>query len=272
MDMSLHDALDQTAEDILRPLVQVLLNHGMAYGAFADTVRRVFVEEGFDHLARTDRRPTISAVSALTGLSRKEVKRLREPPAAGESESSRRYNRAVRVISGWVNDPRFQGDSGAPATLSCDGPDSAFAHLVRDYSGDVPMVAILTMLEGSGNVTREGDRVPLRQRAYLPMSTPLDKLNILGTDVAELMGTIAHNIAAQPTERLFQRKVSNDHVQPDAVAAFRELSREKAQHLLEELDQWLAAHEVDGDAADTEHAAYVAVGIYYTQRIARESN
>lgn len=270
MEMSIHRALDKTALEILGPLVQVMLNHGMAHGAFAELVRQVFVEEGFSHLERTGQRATVSGVAALTGLSRKEVKRLREARAGDDNESRQRYNRAVRVISGWVNDPRFRDDNGAPAPLACDGPDSPFARLVRDYSGDVPMVALLTMLETSGNVERDGDTVSLKKRAYIPMSTPLDRLNILGTDVAELIGTIAHNMAADPDARLFQRKVSNDQLSPDAVAAFRALSRDKSQRLLEEFDQWLAGHEVSGDRAQDDAPAYVAVGIYYVEKMDQE--
>jgi len=272
MEMSIHRALDETALEILGPLVQVLLNHGMAHGAFAELVRQVFVEEGFSQLERAGHRATVSGVAALTGLSRKEVKRLRDASGGEQNESRQRYNRAVRVISGWVNDTRYQDDTGAPAPLSCDGPDSPFARLVRDYSGDVPAVALLTLLEASGNVERDGDQVILKKRAYIPMSTPLDRLNILGTDVAELIGTIAHNMAAEPGARLFQRKVSNDQIRRDAVADFRVLSRDKSQQLLEEFDQWLAEHEVRGDQTQDDAPAYVAVGIYYSEKLDQEDS
>jgi len=271
MDMSIDRALDKTAREILGPLIQVLLNHGMAHGAFAELVRQVFVAEGFDHLERNGQRATISAVAALTGLSRKEVKRLREPQAAADSESRQRYNRAVRTISGWVNDPRFQDDNGEPLPLVFDGPDSPFALLVREYSGDVPVVALLNMLEAGGNVQRDGDTVHLKRRAYIPMSTPLDRLDILGTDVAELIRTISHNITAEPEARLFQRKVSNDRVSRSAVAGFRNLSRTKSQQLLEEFDEWLSGHEANGDVESDDSPAYVAVGIYYVEKFDQEA-
>lgn len=272
MDMSIHNSLDKTAREILGPLIQVLLNHGMAHGAFAELARQVFVDEGFRHVERSGERATISAVAALTGLSRKEVKRLREPTDTADNDSRQRYNRAVRVISGWVNDPRFQDAQGGPAVLDIDGPDSSFAQLVRDYSGDVPVVAILKLLESGGNVVRKDNHVILNNRAYIPMSTPVDRLNILGTDVAELIRTIAHNMAAAPDARLFQRKVSNDRVSRDAVASFRVLSRERSQRLLEEFDQWLAEHEVDGETETDDTPAYVAVGIYYVEKMDQEAN
>jgi len=264
MESVLHKALDATVRKLLRPLVRVLLDHGVAHGAFADLSRQVFVEEGFAYLERSGQRATVSGVAALTGLSRKEVKRLRELDPDGAGESAQRYNRAVRVISGWVNDPRFSCE-GVPLDLSLENGPESFAELVRDYSGDVPPAAMLALLQASGNVLVDDGEVTLVERAYIPMSTPLDRLNILGTDSAELIGTIGHNLRAEPDGRWFQRKVSNALVRRDAVEDFRALSNRRSQELLEEYDAWLSEHEVDEPEHQGDMAAYVAVGIYYVE-------
>jgi hypothetical protein len=223
------------------------------------------VEEGFEHIERSGKRPTVSAVSALTGLTRKETKRLRESSPADDAESSQRYNRAIRVISGWVNDTRFHDDEGEPAILPFNGESASFSSLVREYSGDVPPVAMLSVLESSGNVATEGAGIRLKERAYIPMSTPLAKLNILGTDVAELIGTIGHNLEVEPERRFFQRKVSNTIISSAALPAFRELSNRKSQELLEEYHAWLCEHQVKEPRDDPDQASYAAIGIYYTE-------
>lgn len=51
-------------------------------------------------------------MSALTGLTRKEVKRLHELDGEDYVAGQERYNRAVRVISGWMNDRRFSDVPG----------------------------------------------------------------------------------------------------------------------------------------------------------------
>jgi len=107
MDMAIHQALHQTVLKLLNPLVRVLLNHGVSQDTFAELSRQAFVEEGFAHMARRGKRATASGVAALTGLSRKEVKRLKEANGDTLGAEVQRRNRAIRVISGWVNDPDF---------------------------------------------------------------------------------------------------------------------------------------------------------------------
>lgn len=268
MTDNVQDALSSAILRLLRPLARLLLKHGMPYGRFAELARKAFVDEGFEHLQDTGKRPTISSVSALTGLTRKETKALRESSPIGSEKSAQRYSRAIRVISGWVTDAQFHDAQGEPARLPFDGADNSFSALVKKYSGDIPPMAMLSVLETSQNVVTDGGGVILKERAYIPMATPVDKINILGTDVAELIGTIGHNIEVDPAQRFFQRKVSNTSVRPDALAKFRELSNSKSQELLEEYHAWLSSHQVDtDDSHDGDGVGYVAVGIYYTEQL-----
>jgi hypothetical protein len=268
MEMNIHQAIHQTVLKLLRPLVRVLLNHGVSHGALAELSRQAFVEEGFAHMARAGKRPTVSGVAALTGLSRKEVKRLSEADMDALGAAGLRRNRAIRVISGWMNDPDFQ-DRGEPAALPLEGEVRGFAALVKQYSGDITPAAMLSLLQDSGNVRVENGHALLERKAFIPMATPLDRLNILGTDAGELIETIGHNMMAEPNDRLFQRKVSNALVRKDVLPAFRELSNRRSQELLEEYDAWLSEHEVAGQ--DDNEAAYVAVGIYYVEHSEQES-
>src|SRR5688572_15970072 len=88
---------------LLRPLVRVMLRHGMAYGDLADIVKSVYVEVARDDFALPDRRNTDSRIAILTGLTRKEVKLIGEATHgdAGNGERHSNSNRATRVLSGW---------------------------------------------------------------------------------------------------------------------------------------------------------------------------
>jgi hypothetical protein len=275
MSENLDKVLRAAVYRLLGPLVRVMLRHGMAYGSFAEIARKAYVEEGLDLLRREGRRPTISSVAAMSGLTRKEASRLAGiDPVEGEAASSdQRYNRAVRVITAWALDPRFTGDDGEPRPLPADGDDS-FATLVREYSGDVTPGAMLATLESSGTVRVSDAGIELLNRAYLPTRTPGASLNILGNDVAELLTSIDHNLGAEPHDRVFQRKVSNGSVAAEPLPAFRELSNRESQALLERYDAWLSDHEVpDGKTAgDPEKGRYVAIGIYYYDETLREDD
>lgn len=272
MDMPIHQVLSYAVLRILRPLARVLLSHGMAYGAFAELARRAFADEGFLLIERSGKRPTVSAVSAITGMTRKEVSRLREAAPDTNAEVARRYSRAIRVISGWLSDREFCGADGEPAALPQDGDTGSFTALVKRYSGDIPPAAMMSILQASNNVQVEDGRAVLKERAYIPMATPTDKINILGKDVGELIHTIGHNLEARPEERYFQRKVSNASVAAAAVKEFRELSNRKSQELLEEYNTWLSRHQVDEQQKSREDTAYVAVGIYFIELSEQEQS
>lgn len=245
---------------ILKPLVRILLRNGVAYGSFAELAKKIYVDVAFDAFPPAGKQQSVSHVSALTGLTRKEAKRLHELAHPDQRGSAQRYNRAVRVISGWVNDTEFRDSGGNPKTLPVDRTSGSFAALVKKYSGDVPTQSMLAVLSAAGSVEKTGDSVRLVQHAYVPGNDPADKLNILGTDTAELIATIDHNLVSDPTHLRYQRKLSNHSVRADALPEFQSLAAGKAQALLEELDAWLSAHET-GDRA--EPGRYASLGVYY---------
>jgi len=247
---------------LLRPLVKILLRNGIAYGSFAELAKKTYVDVAFEEFPPEEKKQSISRVSALTGLTRKEAKRLHELQQSDTSESEQRYNRAVRVISGWVNDPEFQDAQGLPAKLPMDGVSGSFAALVKKYSGDVTTRSMLAVLDTASSIARDDKQVRLVQYAYVPGNDAMEKLRILGSDAAELITTIDHNLVSDETALRYQRKVSNLRVDPDVLPAFRKLSARKSQALLETLDAWLAEHELDTDQ-DSQPGCYVSLGIYY---------
>ncbi len=262
MDNSSHKILTAAIGQILRPLARILLRNGIACGSFEEMVRKAYVDEAFAQARRNNNKPTISSVSAETGLSRKEVKRLTETELGDSQNTEQKYNRAIRVISGWLNDPQFSYEEGNPRALSLDGPGTSFADLIKQYSGDIPTKAMLTLLETSNCVEVKDGLVHLVRNAYVPGHDPEEIISILGSDTNELINTIDHNLTADDESKWFQRKVSNPRVRTNKLAEFRKYSRKRSQSLLEELDSWLSQNAADDDT----DSHYVSMGIYYNEQ------
>jgi len=238
----------------------------MSFNEFSDIGRRVFVEVGMRESGIPGRKPTVSRVSILTGLSRKEVQRLLgEQAQAAGTDGHETYNRAARVIAGWVRDKDFTDGAGEPLALSQAGATASFSLLVKRYSGDVPARAVLDELLRVGAVERlDDDRIRLLSRAYVPRTSDLDKLDILGADVADLITTIDHNLQRGAEDPRFQRKVMYDNVPAESIPLFRALSAAQAQTLLEKMDEWLSQHDRDVNASVTGAGRMRAgIGIYY---------
>jgi len=154
------------------------------------------------------------------------------------------------VVAGWIRDPEFSDAEGNPKILTLqEGAGSgraAFAALARRFSGDIPFRAVLDELLRVGVVEKlDDDGIRLKMRAYVPESGDADKLNILGTDVSDLVATIDHNLQHGAADPFFQRKVMYDNVPVEALQEFRRMSGSQAQAFLERLDKWLSQHDRD---------------------------
>ena len=264
MSRKLDNILSAATLQLMRPLVRILLRNGVAYGTLAGWVRQVYVDVAFEDFAPVGKKQTISRVSALTGLTRKEVKRLQDQDEAAADAGQARYSRAIRVISGWLNDRRFQDEDGKPAVLPIEGRRNSFALLVKEYSGDIPTRAMLAMLEEAGSVKTVQDKIRLVRRAYVPGSDAVEKIRILGNDVYELVSTIDNNLTSGPEDLRFQRKVAYDDIDPEAAEKLKKLSARKAQALLEYLDKQFSSNELDAESP--ERGKYISVGIYYHEQ------
>jgi len=180
---------------IIKPLIRLLLRNGIAYGTFAELVRKGFIEVAEEMLIKSDKRPTVSAISAMSGLTRKETKRLKEIKFPDSKSSDLRFNRAARVVSGWMNDRDFITSNGKPKDLPMEG-DNSFSELTKRYSGDIPTIEMLSILERAKCVEKSNYKLRLVVSGYIYGKDPLEKVQILGVDTAELLETIDHNISA----------------------------------------------------------------------------
>lgn len=264
MSTSIAKTINNTILKLLRPLVHILLRNGISYHVFADLVRWVYVDVAFKAFGIPGRKQTTSRVSVITGLSRKEVQRLRELDIPVDEETPERYNRATRVISGWIRDPLFLDRKRNPLNLPLDGTVS-FSSLVKKYSGDMPVRAVLDELLNVGAITQKADgSIKLTTRAYLPGADKKAKIDILGADVADLITTINHNLDPKNTFPLFQRKVSYDNIPQEYLEQFKNLSFEESQAMLEKLNQWLADRDRDvNPGVRGSGRKRVGLGIYY---------
>jgi len=258
------NAVHTALQRILRPLIRLLLKSGVSYVEFADIAKRHYVDIASRELRIPGRKVSVSRAAVLTGLSRKEVQKLLQEPRLTQPGLSGQYNRAARVIAGWVRDREFHDADSQPKVLPFAGEEGSFSVLVRRYSGDIPPRAILDELVrvGAVQISPAGD-ITLLTRAYVPQAVS-DKVEILGTDVAALIDTISHNLEAMAGQAFYQRKVMYDHLSEEATALLRPAVAERGQQLLEEFDRLFAAHDRDAtpDAGGSGRRR-AGVGIYY---------
>lgn len=260
--MDLRQALTAAVLQLLRPLVRVLLRHGMAHDEFAELARRAYVDVAERDFSLRGRKQTTSRISVITGLNRKEVARLQALNAAGqpgEAAFAATLNRAARVVVGWQRD--HSGDDGAPLELDA----AQFAALVRKHSGDMPARAVLDELRHTGTVmVSDTGSYRLQREGYVPQATDARKVTLLGQHAADLLDTIDHNLNQSADAARLQQRVFADNIPPEKVERVREAMRRAGLQALAEARTSLIEHDA-GDTAPQPGARRVTLGVYYSE-------
>jgi len=263
-------ALSTAVYKLLRPLVRVLLRHGIPFAGLADIAKRAYVDVAASEFAVPGKRPSNSRIAILTGLTRKEIQRLlSEQDIQEDKESVNRYNRAARVVYGWVHDHRYHNAKNKADQLSAE----QFSQLVKDYSGDVPARAILDELLRVGVVKANEDDgiVTLLSPAYIPTRSAADKLTLLGRDVSGLISTMDHNIHGLGERPLFQRKVFYDNLPDEAVLGVQQMLAEDGQALLQKFDRYMSENDRDSNpSVSGSGRRAVGVGLYFFEECLAE--
>ncbi len=263
MGTNLQSLLAAAVIRILRPIVRVLIRHELSHAEFSELARHAYVEEAYASFVIKGRKMTYARAAVLTGLSRKEVRRLIEH-TSDEVAVNSTPNRAVRVINGWLTDEEFQ-ENGVPVNLPLHGEIGSFAALVARYSGDISLGAVVDELERVGVVSRpDKSTVVLESHGYIPHSDELEKVRIMSICTADLLDTAVHNLDADAEQRRLQRQMSCDDVPESIADDFRKEAAARSSDLLTELQNYLTnklAEQTEESSAEPKHR--IGLGVYY---------
>lgn len=268
MESKTHKVVVTGLFNVMRPLARVLLAAGVSYREFAEIAKKAFVSvASSDHGLRG--RPTnISRVAVMTGLTRKEVKRLRDNLNASNLHLPLMRSPANLVLSAWYSDSRFLDAVGAPSPLPESGDELSFVDLAKAYGGDVPPVALLKELERGGAVAIVNGMVKPLSRFFEPRAVDEEYLSSSFFSISNLLSTIVHNSTCERvTDRFPERYVFSSNLDETRFLQFKEMVEDSSMQYLTSLDDWLVGHESDGPAvgenSSSEVSKKIGVGLYF---------
>jgi hypothetical protein len=246
-------AVVQTCRVLLRPIASLLLKCGMTWREFAEVSKSVFVAVASQDYGLNGRPTNVSRVSILTGVSRKEITRVRNLLEHESTPLPNKTSDATRLLSGWHQDPDFITATGEPRVLPAEGGGASFATLWQRYAGDVPVTSMRKELERAGAIKTLPDGTLRAERRYF-MPRRFDPQWILnaGSMLSDLGSGITHNldVAAEPPSagakapgRRFIGRATSDSVDVAAMPEFEAFVEQRGQEFLETVDQWLTEHE-----------------------------
>ena len=245
----------------LRPLVKLLIKSGVMYRDFSEMAKALYVEVASAEYGLRGRPTNLSRVALLTGLDRKEVRRVRDSLTSKEDDRESPVDRLSRVLSGWHQDMDFLDSSRRPRALNERGDHPSFASLVEKYGGDIAPSTMLKELRRVGAVGLDaaGAIIPLR-RFYMPSQTDASAMMRSGAVLADVGETVFHNLfREEDMQSWFEGRATNRQVAASAIPAFRAYLEKEAMVFLESIDQWLNDHEVQDDDQPT---VRLGLGVY----------
>jgi hypothetical protein len=260
------DGLLQGAAETLRPIVRRLLAAGVPFGLLESRLRELVIEVADEDFALAGRRQTDSRISLITGINRKEVRRIRSRSPEAERLPSFGRNQAAGLISRWRADPRASDRTGRPKPIPYKaGRGPSFVQLVEQVTADLPARAILDELLRLGAAELRADGwVVLKSDAYVPKLGRAEKLAMLREDPADLVETMLRNIFEEVSEPLLQRRVSYDNVGGDGVEKLRRRVRSAAETFLRRIDRLFAKFDRDRNPKAPAGKRHLAgLGVYY---------
>lgn len=264
MTSEVRESLLAALQKFMEPVARYLLRHGVTHKELSDIAKAAFVKVATQEYGKRGRPTNVSRTSVLTGLTRKEVKRIRTNIEASVGQPGPRLGKPAQVLQIWHHDDDFLDDSGQPRTLAMDDGSTSFKELARRAGGDVPPGALLTELMNAGAVERLADgRIRCVTRHFNPSGIDPYLAMRFGEVLRDVCCTLDFNsIGENDRVRRFERRVWNDQLDERYVERFHSIVREHGSNLLEFLDDWLSAHEAPS-ASGKARGVRSGMGIYF---------
>ena len=229
-------AIFNALERVLKPMVRLMLARGVNYVQFTDWLKHVFIETAAETFGDADKGINDSKISVITGVHRKDVKRLRELLAADTSiKVPNNVNWGSQLVSAWLNTPSYcNGDHPiAIARLKKHGQEISFEALSESITRDVSSRALLDEMVRLGIVTlSDGDMVELVTMAFIPAKGEEEKAYYMGLGVGDHATAAVNNVLSQQPAS-FDRLVHYNHFSAQSIEVIEKLSREHGNQLLQ---------------------------------------
>lgn len=211
-------------------------------------------------------RPTNNArVAVITGLSRREVARIRDRLLEGDVDPGERQgNRISRILTGWHVDEEFLDRDGQPKDLPATGPTGSLSGLLKRYAGDLPHVAVKKEMLQLGLVKETASgQLKVMQRDYVYTALDPDIVRQMSVALHDHATTLDFNLDPKRDKPArFEGLADNARISARSAKTFMKLVEDRGLDFLDEIDSWLSAHEIDDSKSATGRELRLGVGVY----------
>lgn len=267
-----NNQLNRTFLALMQPLARLFLRFGRGYREYSELSKAAFVSVAAEDYGVHGRPTNVSRIAAMTGLTRKEISRIRARIEAGEAATTERGTPLQDIVSAWQSSEEFLDENGEPAMLPLNGERGSFHSLVRQFAGDIPEGAMRKELQRIGAAEIVDDALRLR-----PMSPDIAQAeermaSQLRAGPYPLLAALAHNEAVHkdrdswPLEQTSQKAIRKSDI--GRVRKLVSLRLRAARtNIADLLDAYATLHA--GQGTD-EATVAVSAGVFYAEDLKAE--
>jgi len=257
-------ALIVALRKLLRPLIKLLLINGITYPLLSNLLKSLYVEVARNEFVLSGKPQTDSRVSLLSGVHRKDVKRLAEG-SQQELDAPLTVTLGAKLVAVWTTNRIYLDENGKHIPLPrqvSEGGLKSFEGLVSSVSKDIRSRVILDewLRIGIAHIDNN-DLVRLNTNAFIPENGYDEKAYYFGQNLHDHIAAGAHNILGEKPAFL-DRSVYYDNLSLVSVEELAELSKAMGMQALIEINKRAKdLQEVDITNKNANHR--INFGVFY---------
>ncbi len=253
---------------VLRPVARLLIAGGVPFQAASESLKRAYVEAAHRHFG--DQAGTDSRLSLLTGINRKEVRRL-TTPVADEWGPESVTSFASAVHAAWTLRAQWRDPEGKPRALPKRG-EGSFDALVKSVTRDLRPSSVLAELDRLGYIEPgEGETVRLVGEEFRSRREFADRLGALAENLQDHADAAVANVLSDSSPFL-ERTLFADELSAESAAVLQEEARAHWKRVHDEMIVRADALEAEDKAKGRPAATRIRVGVYvYAEEAGNEA-
>jgi len=217
---------------LLKPLARLMIDHGLQLPDMLELLKKSLVDEAASGYGQPDKASTDTRIALLTGVHRKDVKRLRDTATTADL-SSPTASLAASVVARWISNPQYLNADQTPRLLARTPkrgkpgePD--FTQLVADISRDVGAKAVLDELHRLGVVAvQEDGYVSLKAAAFVPKEGLGESFHFLANNLHDHLASAVHNLAPdRTTPPMLEQSAFSSHLTAEQAQQLHDRARQ----------------------------------------------
>ena len=256
--------IEKAIQRLLKPLARLMLSFQITYPVLQEWLKKALVEVADKEFPLADKPQTDTRISLLTGIHRKDIKRLRH----GDDNSQQppeSVSIGVQIAAHWQGHSEFQDNNGHPKALPFKDKqgEASFEGLVEQVcKKDIRARVVLDEWLRLGIVelvSPAEELIRLKPGAFVPDQGLEEKAFFLGMNVADHLAAATSNVRVDQSS-MFERCMFYDGLSQQSIDELKQLAEQQGMETLKTLNK--RALELKQQDQDEGHQHRINVGMY----------